>query len=75
MASNERDARKTILITGCSSGIGLDAALTLDKLGWRVFAACRQEKDVLRLRSEHGLATCLIDYTKPRPSSPDWHTS
>lgn len=65
MASNERDARKTILITGCSSGIGLDAALTLDKLGWRVFAACRQEKDVLRLRSEHGLATCLIDYTKP----------
>ena len=65
MAPNERAARKTILITGCSSGIGLDAALTLDKLGWRVFAACRQEKDVLRLRSEHGLETCLIDYTKP----------
>ncbi|MGB3556473.1 MAG: short-chain dehydrogenase, partial [Jannaschia sp.] len=28
----------SILITGCSSGIGLDAARTLRDRGWRVFA-------------------------------------
>jgi len=33
----------SILVTGCSSGIGLDAALRLSALGWRVFATCRNE--------------------------------
>ncbi len=37
--------KKNILITGCSSGIGFDAAMTLDKKGWRVFATCRSELD------------------------------
>ena len=58
-------APQTILITGCSSGIGLDAARTLQEKGWRVFAACRQQTDVDRLRQEEGLETLLIDYTKP----------
>ena len=35
---------KSILITGCSSGIGLDCAIALQKRGWQVFAACRQKK-------------------------------
>ena len=43
---------KTILITGCSSGIGYDAAKTLKLLGWRVFATCRKPADCLRLESE-----------------------
>jgi len=34
-------AERSILITGCSSGIGLDAAHGLRARGWRVFAACR----------------------------------
>ena len=38
---------KNILITGCSSGIGKNAALTLHYKGWRVFATCRSEKDCL----------------------------
>ena len=57
--------RKSILITGCSSGIGLDAAKTLHAEGWRVFAACRQQKDCDAMRTTHGLETCLIDYSKP----------
>lgn len=52
---------RTILITGCSSGIGYDAAVTLKARGWRVFAACRQQIDVDRLRAE-GLEAVLLDY-------------
>ena len=58
---------KTILITGCSSGIGLDAALALHAHGgWRVFASCRKQIDCDTLRRDHGLETCLIDYSKPQ---------
>lgn len=52
---------KSILITGCSSGIGLDAARGLHARGWRVFATCRQEKDCERLRGE-GLESFRLDY-------------
>jgi len=50
-----------ILITGCSSGIGLDAARTLRARGWRVFASCRKEADCDRLRAE-GFDAPRIDY-------------
>ena len=43
---------KTILITGCSSGIGECAARTLRARGWRVFASARQLGDVERLHAE-----------------------
>jgi NAD(P)-dependent dehydrogenase (short-subunit alcohol dehydrogenase family) len=49
------------LITGCSSGIGLDAARTLKARGWRVFATCRREEDCARLRAE-GLESFRLDY-------------
>jgi NAD(P)-dependent dehydrogenase (short-subunit alcohol dehydrogenase family) len=52
---------KSILITGCSSGIGLDAARTLKARGWRVFATCRQQGDVDRLCAE-GLESFRLDY-------------
>jgi len=51
----------SILITGCSSGIGLDAALTLHSRGWRVFATCRSETDCETLR-EKGLESFVLDY-------------
>jgi len=52
---------KSILITGCSSGIGYDAAKALTLRGWRVFATCRQEVDCERLRGE-GLESFVLDY-------------
>ena len=53
--------QRSILITGCSSGIGLDAARGLKARGWRVFATCRQEADCDRLRAE-GLESFRLDY-------------
>ena len=52
---------KTVLITGCSTGIGYDAAHALRSLGWRVFASCRKEADCARLRDE-GFDSPRIDY-------------
>jgi len=52
---------KSILITGCSSGIGYDAAHGLRALGWRVFASCRKAEDCQRLIKE-GFESPLIDY-------------
>lgn len=53
---------RSILITGCSSGIGYDAAHGLRRAGWRVFATCRKEEDCERLRGE-GLESFRLDYT------------
>lgn len=52
---------ESILITGCSSGIGQDAARGLKRAGWRVFATCRQEADCERLKAE-GLESFVLDY-------------
>lgn len=53
--------QKSILITGCSSGIGYDAAHGMKARGWRVFAACRKQADCDRLIAE-GLESPLLDY-------------
>ena len=53
---------RTLLITGCSSGIGLDAARGMRARGWRVFATCRAEADCERLRAE-GLESFVLDYS------------
>ncbi|MGE8357452.1 MAG: SDR family NAD(P)-dependent oxidoreductase, partial [Microvirgula sp.] len=37
---------RSILITGCSSGIGLATATLLHQQGWRVFASARKQQDV-----------------------------
>ena len=60
--------QKTILITGCSSGIGYDAAHSLNKRGWRVFATCRQQADCARLRDE-GLESFVLDYSNEQSIS------
>ena len=54
-------SEKVILITGCSSGIGLHCARELHKrAGWRVFASARRGEDVARLREE-GLTALQLD--------------
>lgn len=58
------DTRPVVLITGCSSGIGLDGARSLAARGWRVFASCRQQEDCARLIAE-GLESPQLDYTDP----------
>lgn len=54
-------SERSILITGCSSGIGHAAAQTLRARGWRVFAACRRQEDCDRLRRE-GFDAPRLDY-------------
>ncbi len=51
---------RTILITGCSSGIGADAARALRARGWRVLATCRGEADAERLRAD-GFESYALD--------------
>ncbi len=50
----------SVLITGCSSGIGLCCARGLQARGWRVFATARQPADVARLQAG-GLESLLLD--------------
>ncbi|AXI52003.1 MULTISPECIES: SDR family oxidoreductase [unclassified Sulfitobacter] len=54
--------QRTILITGCSSGIGYAAAHALRERGWRVFASCRQTRDCERLAAE-GFDAPQLGYT------------
>ena len=56
---------KTILITGCSSGIGLCVARGLSSRGYRVFATARRAADVEALNKE-GLESLLLDLDDPR---------
>lgn len=54
--------QRSILISGCSSGIGLTTARVLRGRGWRVFATARQSKDVSALVAE-GFEATLLDLT------------
>lgn len=51
---------QSILITGCSSGIGYQCAHALQQRGYRVFATARNPKDVERLQQE-GLEALRLD--------------
>ena len=53
---------KSILITGCSSGIGLCVAKGLQQRGYRVFATARKKDDVNKLK-EMGLESLQLDLT------------
>ncbi|WP_047249576.1 SDR family oxidoreductase [Chromobacterium subtsugae] len=58
------DIQPSILITGCSSGIGYHSAKVLSQRGWRVFASCRRPEDAMRLREE-GLECLPLDVDDP----------
>jgi len=53
-------SNRTVLVTGCSSGIGLCVARGLRQRGYRVIASARKPADVARLQSE-GLESLPLD--------------
>jgi len=58
------EQRRTLLITGCSSGIGHHCAHGMARRGWRVFATARRPEDVDRLADE-GLEALTLDLDRP----------
>jgi NAD(P)-dependent dehydrogenase (short-subunit alcohol dehydrogenase family) len=65
MSPNPNSA-KSVLITGCSSGIGRAIALYLAKNGFTVFASVRKEKDaeqLRQLRDPNLIPVCPLDLT------------
>ena len=54
--------QRSVLITGCSSGIGRATALLLRQRGYRVFATARRAEDVATLASA-GLESFQLDLT------------
>ncbi|MEM1272718.1 MAG: SDR family NAD(P)-dependent oxidoreductase [Pseudomonadota bacterium] len=64
--------RRTILITGASSGIGAHAARVLHaRSGWHVLATARKAEDVARLSAE-GLDSFSLDLGEPESISAGW---
>lgn len=57
--------QRTVLITGCSSGIGLDAARTMKARGWRVLATARRQEDLDRLRIQEDLEAIALELADP----------
>lgn len=54
--------RKSIIVTGCSSGSGAHCARRLKAGGWRVFGTVRKAQDRQSLETD-GIETLLMDYT------------
>ena len=65
--STPSSCNKAVLITGASTGIGRDAALTLAKRGFQVFAGVRRQEDADNLREEPAdqIEPIIIDVTLP----------
>jgi NAD(P)-dependent dehydrogenase (short-subunit alcohol dehydrogenase family) len=59
-------SERSVLITGCSSGIGLASAREMKARGWRVFATARKPEDIARLKDEEGVESLYLDYAEPR---------
>ncbi len=59
---------KSILITGCSTGIGYVSAHALHQRGYQVIASCRKPEDVDKLRTE-GLTCIQLDLSDPQSIS------
>ena len=55
---------RTILVTGCSSGIGAHCARALKSDGWQVFATARNADDIEQLKTD-GLEALYLDYREP----------
>ena len=56
---------KTVLITGCSSGYGLETARYFHEQGWKVIATMRTPREDVLPRSER-LRVLALDITNPK---------
>ena len=65
------EANQSVLITGCSSGIGLCLARGLRERGYEVYASARKPEDVDMLRAEgfNALALDLLDSASIRAAA------
>jgi NAD(P)-dependent dehydrogenase (short-subunit alcohol dehydrogenase family) len=66
MISSTKDrTRRSVLVTGASSGIGEATALRLARSGWHVFAAVRKETDLdsIKRRGLENLEAVRLDVT------------
>ena len=61
---SQNSQQKTILVTGCSSGIGAYCARALKAEGWHVIASARTEEDIATLTND-GIEAYHLDYTDP----------
>ena len=53
--------KRSILVTGCSSGIGAHCARALRDDGWQVFATARKPEDIDALKAD-GFSAHYLDY-------------
>jgi len=65
MANELKFTRGAVVVTGTSTGIGAACALHLDRLGFRIFAGVRKEKDgeTLIQKTSGRITPLLIDVT------------
>ncbi len=57
--------QRTILITGCSSGIGYASAVIMKARGWRVLATARKPEDLARLEAIAGVEALPLELADP----------
>jgi NAD(P)-dependent dehydrogenase (short-subunit alcohol dehydrogenase family) len=56
--------RRTVLVTGASTGIGAHCARALKRDGWRVLATARKPQDLATLEAD-GIEAFYLDYCEP----------
>lgn len=64
-AQSGQNRQRSIIVTGCSSGIGAYCAEALHERGWRVFATARKDADIAALKAK-GMEAHYLDYTEPQ---------
>jgi NAD(P)-dependent dehydrogenase (short-subunit alcohol dehydrogenase family) len=64
MTTTSQDTMKTVLITGCSSGYGLETAQHFHAQGWNVIATLRKP-DTVDLPQSERMRVLALDVTKP----------
>src|SRR5262247_2581311 len=64
MPTKRETTMKTVLITGCSSGYGLETARHFHAQGWHVIATMRSPREDILPRSER-LRVLALDVTRP----------